>query len=465
MKKILILAAVFAAAASAVLAQGNGTQVITADEFMERVAASLPELRISNADVLISEQSLYGTGGISDINIETGISYGSTKGYSGYERANDVTFYSEASKKFTSTGTAVAAGMEYSVTSTQYDGYDADGYAPRIYVNVSQPLLRNAMGKLDRFAGSNAALALEIQKVSRSESDAALLSGYRKLYYMWASLEKDLALLAKGIENAEKILQEATRRYENNLSDFDEVEESRSSLISYREQAENVRKSLNSLKAALSPYVDLTGIRSDISQFDSLYEEAMDFEYEEVDFSETRNYRMLGFAMEQAGLSIDYFSDRLRPDLVLSGSVSLKNQADEFGDSAGSGDLDYKIALTLSMPLGDKAGKSEAKIAELQMESLKDEIESARYGYDSGLRSLIEETESAKRMFSLREANISTLRNQYEIQLEKYRQARVEINSIIRADNSIVAEQINIVNLQYGLIENYIEYKHLTGRE
>jgi len=179
-------------------------------------------------------------------------------------------------------------------------------------------------------------------------------------------------------------------------------------------------------------------------------------------FEETRAYHILATTLEQAGLDITLSKEMTKPELNLSAGLTFKTQAEEFSDSYKIGDADYRVSLTFRVPLGNRTAKSGLSLSKLAYESLGLEIEKSALDYEKKLGSLTALSVGNRELLKLRNENLETLKNQYEAQRVKYNQARLELNSLIQTDNQVTGEMIQINDLKYSLIENYLEYLYLT---
>jgi len=457
--KMFFLLAVFI---PALASPSFSEEVLSLDTYMEEITKKLPEIRQS----LIAEEkaslNTVITDSYKDINLSAGASYSGTKGYSGYDYANGLSLYTRIEKTLASTGAFLTAGMEYDFTGTDTAGNTTERFSPALTLDVTQPLLKNYFGALDKIPYLKSKLDLQIRKLQTAEDLASLRNDFTKLYYQWASLKTALVLLEKRIENALLMEEEIMRRFRNNLADADDVHQSHSTVLTYRESLVETQKSVALLKKELAPYIDLTGRSPDLALYEALWQHASKSDFSRQPFEETRAYHILSTTLEQAGLDITLSKEKTKPELNLSAGLTFKTQAEEFSDSYRIGDADYRLSLTFRMPLGNRAAKAGASVSKLEYESLGLEIERSAMNYEKMTGRLIASLGGNKELLDLRMENLETLRKQFEAQRIKYNQARLELNSLIQTDNQITGELIQINSLKYSLIESYLDYQYLT---
>jgi len=322
--------------------------------------------------------------------------------------------------------------------------------------------LKNYLGTLNKVPYLKSKLDLQIRKLQTAEELAALRTDFTKLYYQWASMKTALGLLEKRIENALLMEEEIRRRYRSNLADADDVHQSHSTVLIYKESYALTRRSISQLKKQLTPYIDLEGKSPDLGLYEALWKRAAEYDFVMRPFEETRAYHILATTLEQAGLDITLSKEMTKPELNLSAGLTFKTQAEEFSDSYKIGDADYRVSLTFRVPLGNRTAKSGLSLSKLAYESLGLEIEKSALDYEKKLGSLTALSVGNRELLKLRNENLETLKNQYEAQRVKYNQARLELNSLIQTDNQVTGEMIQINDLKYSLIENYLEYLYLT---
>ena len=457
--KMIFLLAVFV---STLTAASFSEEVLGLDDYMKEITGKLPEIR----QKLIAEEkaSLNMTiaDSYKDINLNAGASYSGIKGYSGYDYANGLSLYTRMDKTLVSTGATLSAGVEYDFTGTDIAGNNTERFSPALTLDVTQPLLKNYFGTMDKIPYLKSKLDLQIRKLQTAEDLAALKTDFTKIYYQWASMKTALGLLEKRIENAVLMEEEIRRRYRNNLADADDVHQSHSTVLTYKESYAQTKRSIAQLKKQLAPYIELEGKTPDLGLYEALWQRASGFEFAMKPFQETRAYHILATTLEQAGLDITLSQEKTKPELNLSAGLTFKTQEEEFSDSYKIGDADYRLSLTFRLPLGNRAAKSGLSVSKLEYESVGLEIEKSAMTYEKSLGSLNALSEGNRELLELRRENLETLKSQYDAQRTKYNQARLELNSLIQTDNQITSEMIQINDLKYSLIDNYLEYLYLT---
>jgi len=441
-----------------------GVDVLTLSEYLEIITEKIPQIRQNLIKEEMAELNIIKADSYRDLSLSAGASWNGVNGYSGYDYSNGLSLFAKLKKTLPATGAVLSTGIEYDFLSMETNGNSVHRFAPALTVDVTQPLMKNYLGKLDKIPLLKSKLASQIQKLQTDDALTALRTDFTKLYYRWASLENALQLLEKRIENALLMEEEVQRRYRNNLADADEVYQSHSTVLTYREGYVQTERSVQQLKKELAPYIDLSHVRPDVALFESLWQKAAEHEFVITPFEETRHYLMLATTLEQAGLDITLSRELTKPDLNLSAGLTFRTQEEAFSDSYKVDDLDYRVSLTLSFPLGNRAAKAGLSLSQLDYEYAGLEIDKAALSHQKALGQLSAQFGGNCRLLELRRENLETLRSQYEAQRRKYNQARLELNSLIQTDNQITGELIQINDLKYNLIEAYLQHLYLTGQ-
>ena len=197
-KNIIVLLSIFF---SINLVYAQTTNTLSYAQYMENIRDLIPELKINAVTETNAEMNLLSAKSSGDVNLSAQLGavgkYGSLS--SGY---TDPTLSPSIGATGIQAGIGLGSlipytGTKWSVNLTHNSFLTGDlvapdgtktkfqNYQPSLTLEVTQPLLRNFFGALDRYPIKDAEYALNIAKLQRKLDDASVLVAYQKLYYQW----------------------------------------------------------------------------------------------------------------------------------------------------------------------------------------------------------------------------------------------------------------------------------------
>ncbi|TYB31158.1 MAG: TolC family protein [Candidatus Mcinerneyibacterium aminivorans] len=479
MKKIFILAMSIILMFTAV----NAENILTYENYMDKIKNNLPELDKYEVDVEKAKNSIYGAEGIDDFILDSSLNYIKEKGYQTYSDLRGVNFSTKITKKLRDYGTSVYSSLGYSrsevegeekvVTSIQNGqpvygsmDYSSDRYNPELEIGFIQPLLYNAKGILDRFSIENARINYEMEQIKRDINIRNVLNYYKKLYFEWIAKNMMLDMMKESLENVKQIRSLVEDKFQSGLVDRDDLERSKSRVINYRKQVLNYQMQLDTIEKELGVIIELDGYKPDYKKFDMFFNEACSLcqrENNVVPFEKTQNYEIIKKSLERLGLVKKISENKTLPKLNLVGNIALKTQENSFSDSMTEmNDIDYQFGISLNLPVENQQAKSEYIDSELSIERLNYELKETKNNYRSNLARILEHIKGKSQMMRYIDENISVLESEYETEREKYERARFELQFLLDTENNITDEKRNKIATKNDLIELYLDYMTLT---
>lgn len=468
----LALLAPAARAAADAADNADRKAVISYSDFMAKLREKLPELRRNRIAVEKADNARLASGAAEDTRLDGSGSYSRNWRYSnnpfsrtGYENYYDANL--GLSKKFSATGTTLSGGVAYSQFRSEidYGDFNLPGayHYPSYYLGFSQSLLKNAFGTVDRFARNDAEMKLSIEKLRAENADKNDLNQYRKLYFSWIEYARRLDLLARSIQNAEALHAQVLRRFRAGLSDNDDVQNAAASVLQYRANREDALASYNALLGQLGIFIDTAGTAPDPGEFETHFQSSSAADYGDVKFEKTRAAGIYRLTKENYRYAREVAGNKLLPQMDISGRYTRKAQDETFAGAAGDmKDSDYYVGFSVSYPLGDSQGESDARAAELAVKEVNHEYDISGNEYDKNLKSIRSTAGGLKRIIGISEERIRVLESKYGTEQKKYLQARLDLNFLIATANTLTAEKINLLGLKKQLIYFHIDYGDLT---
>lgn len=371
------------------------------------------------------------------------------------------------SQTIAQTGTRVSSSLNYS--DTKITGSDQTGRVlsieqvkPALSVEISQPILYNAFGLLDRYARNDARMQLEIDRLKKQNSDKSLENYYSKLFYQWHAYTSMLLITRQAIANARSLEAQSIRMRRARLADNDDVQKARASRLQYENQYQQYLINLQRVKNELREVVSIDNYRPDQSHLSRIFSSSLERSYPYVNFADTLDHRILQKSFEKLKYSLKVQKNRLLPRLDLVGSVTQKSNEESPASAFEKlNDTEYYAGFQVSYPLGNHEVRAAVKEAQLLVEELKLSMESTEKDYRTQVNNLIIAARIYKQQYNIYENKLKALRSQLATEEVKYRQARLNLSYVINTRNSIQQVELEILNLQVLMVQAALDYDAL----
>lgn len=446
---------------------------ITIEEFQKLVKEKLPEFRINRITVEKAKNDLYATKSTSDTSLTGSWQYFRNKEYStggtfSIDHSKGTVSSIGLSKLVAPTGTQLSVSMDYTRSSTQglnslnNETLQINQYQPALTLTVSQPILYNAFGMIDRYARNNARMQLEIEKIQKQENDKSTVTAYAKLYYQWILYSQVEKILNQSVKNAKAQEAQTIRKFRYKLADNDDVQKARASRIQYENQLEQYHLSLQTIKSELNLILPINQYDPDPEELLKKSDTAISYQYPDIAFEKTRSYKILKKTLQQIEYLASVNRNKLLPELNLIGSVSQKSSADSQSEAlSGINDTEYYAGFSVSYPLGNHEARSALKDAQLSLQENRYTIQKSRNSYETQSKSLRSSALSYKKQIALYEEQIKTLQSQLYTETQKYKQARINLSYVISTRNDIYQSKIDQLITRTNAILTWLDYRDL----
>lgn len=462
---------------------GQTTNTLSYAKYMENIRDLIPELKINAVTETNAEMNLLSAKSSGDVNLSAQVGavgkYGSLS--SGYSAPT-------LSPSIGATGIQAGIGLgslipytgtKWSVNLTHNsfltgDLVSPDGtktkfqnYQPSLTLEVTQPLLRNFFGALDRYPIKDAEYALNIAKLQRRLDDASVLVAYQKLYYQWIMYEKLLEYYRNMYITARKFENQMRDRYNNGLIDNDSYQNARTQTMLYSDYFAQNKIALDTLLTTVSFFFPVTNLKPDHTTWDSYLDLGSNMTMEAVAFADSVNGHIAYQSKIRAEYALSAMKNGTLPNLDIVGSVSLNgvspNTSGYFNSFGSMTNIDFFAGVQFSYPLGNRANKAQYKMAENSLYGIIAQYDMLEKDYNTQLKGYIYKFETYKNLMNSKRAQIRAINSRIATQLQKLDQGRLEIDDLLTSRLDLVATQTELLNLQYEFITTIFDYRALLA--
>lgn len=470
-------------------------EILKYEDYIKTIKEKLAELKMNESKELIAKNTLFKSYSLHDVDWKGSFSTTYNKYYWDDEddktTDNNIGFTTGTSLSTTiPSGTNITLGVDYAETNSQGD-YSEFSMAKMTtiegtYSNLSrtatfkagivQPLINNWFGFLDRYAKKDARMNLEIAKLKRIENDKATLNYYKKLYYMWIQYLDILKLLEKTIANARTLEKQTEQKFKSGVAEADDLERVKYSLYKYQDQYLSQRSRYREIVNELSLYFDVENLIPERKDLNNFYQTSFNNEIKYIPFEDTRNSEVLNLTRDNLEYRKKASFNRTLPQFNIYGNLEVpfhmpqntKTPDDDYEDEDETistptyREIKLIAGLEFRYSLGNHQAIGAYKEMELLLKEFEYQYEITLRDYNKGMKNLISNIETLKRIIDLKEKSIAALNKQHTTERRKYTQARLELRYLLDTENSITNEEIEILQAKINLINYYLEYLKLT---
>lgn len=450
--------------------------VLTFEEYTSSVLLQLPDIQLNKLKIYDAEVARLRASKILDYNFEAKLGIFQQTEFTGdvispFYLSKGLEVGGTLSKTFPEFGGRFELDLTYRQFSVwSFDGaniIDAIFRIPVLTLRFGLPLLRNALGILDRFPMKTAGIDVKIAEWTAEEENAWILANYKKMYMQWYVSDQMRAFLDRAYENALELellakAQRSTGYIDD--ADYQNVQILKLDIDNERINAQNVYTNLQEQIAILT---GRSNIMPDPKEWENLTNKMNKQEFTSVPFSETRQALILEFLGQSLKHSLYAYKNSRLPEFNILGSIAMEAYTTNFLPSPEQTILipTYYAGFQIKYPFGDT--ESKAQYLELQKKNKELEFFSKKY-----IKEYIYKTESKiralkyHRQASANRQGVSTaLDARYKAQRRRFDQGRETLASLVDTKNRALKNRIDEADLQLKLIYDYFEYLVLNNQD
>ena len=459
------------------------TNTLTYAAYMETIRDQIPELKINAVTETNAEMNLLSAKSSGDVNLSAQL--GAVGKYGSLSSSTTTTTTSPTVEAAgIQAGIGVGSLIPYSGTKwsvnlthnsflggTLYPdgvhGVDFNNYQPSLTIEVTQPLLRNFFGTLDKYPIKDAEYALAIAKLQRKLDDASVIVSYQKIYYQWIMYEKLLAYYRNMYITARRFENQMRDRYNNGLIDNDSYQNARTQTMVYSDYYAQNQVYLDSLLTTVSFFMPVTNLKPDHTTWDAYLDLGSNMQMESVPFADSVNGQIAYQSKIRAEYTLDAMKNGTLPNLDLVGSVSLNGlspNSDGYFQSFGSmTNVEFFAGVQFSYPIGNRANKAQYKMAENSLYGIIAQYDQLEKDFNTQLQTYISRFNAYKNLIASKQMQIRAINSRIATQLQKLDQGRLEVDDLLTSRLELTATQTELLNLQYEFITTIFDYRALLA--
>lgn len=337
-------------------------------------------------------------------------------------------------------------------------------YEPKINIQIVQPLLRDFLGKLDKYQIKDAEYQFTIAKLKKQIDDKSVLSAYETIYYQWVMGEKFLEYYKEIISDAKYFESQIYKRLQNKLIDNDTYQNSKRQTLKYENAYYKYELNLKEVMRNINFFIDEENIKPDDESWSKALDIAINRDLKINDFENTIQGEIAAEFIIRAKYALSVMKNNAMPDLSLIGNVSLSSFDDSgyFRSFSSMTNLDYFVGLRFSYPIGGREYKAKINKATEYLNISDNEYQKLKRDYGIRMGQLKDNFETYKKNLVNKKEELEALNSKLKTQDLKFNQGLVSVEDIIATKLDIVVVHTEILNLEYALIVSLINYNAMS---
>lgn len=458
----------------AIVATAAAAQVVTMDEYLERVKTTNPYFRVEKMQKDIAQKESDRYLGRQDWRLNANSSINHVEplrtGPFDPDRVDVFVLGAGTERSFWGSGSRLTVDWQTDITDQKIPGFSIPGPGggieipigpPTFYRNIlsatwSLPLMQNSGGELDRLDYDLSLYDIDINDVTALENQENYLLDVGSTFIQWALAEEQIRIAEDRLDIATEELERSERKRSAFLVDEVDVLRSRDALLGTQSALYLIESQWKAVQAELATLAEDVEIYQSKPQYD-IYDLPGPPEIESfVDYvtHRTRLVRTLEFQLEQIVRLEQGYDDIKKPELALNLRAALLGGDEDFTGSFEITNPDVGIGLVFSYPINNRTATADVEKTRLQIRQLELSIQNTQLSLEAAARTIIVRMRELRDVIDNNIEQISSNKKRTEEEIKLYTQGRNDLTFVIQS-----RDRVALSELEYA--GNAAEYHHL----
>jgi outer membrane protein TolC len=460
MRECRILALAVAAVALPVAAAL--AQVITMDDYLDRVKATNPFFQVERMRKDVSQKQSDRFLGRQDWRLNANGTFNHLEPLqtSPFDPKRVDVFAAGAGtqRSFWGNGSRLSLDWTSSITNQDIPGFTIPGPGGGVevpigpstyYRNVlsatwSLPLLQNRGGELDRLEYDLSLYDVNISDVTAWENQEDYLLDVGSTFIQWALAEEQIRIAQKRLDIAVEELERSESKRRAYLVDEVDVLRSRDALLGTQSALYLIESQWKSVQAELATLAGDDAIYRSKPEYD-IYDLPAPPDIEEFVRNITNNSRLvraLEMQHEQLVRLEQGYVDTERPELALSVRGGLLGGDEGFAGSLELTNPDVGVGLEFSYPIGTRTATADVEKTRLQIRQLENSIQNTRLSLETSARTIIVRMQELQDVIDSNIEQINSNKKRTEQERALYDQGRNDLTFVIQSRDRVALSEL-----------------------
>ncbi|MCK5407803.1 MAG: TolC family protein [Candidatus Krumholzibacteria bacterium] len=446
----------------ATVATAAAAQVVTMDEYLERVKTTNPYFRVEKMQKDIAQKESDRYLGRQDwrLNAHSSINHVEPlrTGPFDPDRVDVFVLGAGTERSFWGSGSRLTVDWQTDITDQKIPGFSIPGPGggieipigpPTFYRNIlsatwSLPLMQNSGGELDRLEYDLSLYDIDINDVTALENQENYLLDVGSTFIQWALAEEQIRIAEDRLDIATEELDRSERKRTAFLVDEVDVLRSRDALLGTQSALYLIESQWKAVQAELATLADDAEIYQSKPQYD-IYDLPGPPEIESfVDHvtRRTRLVRTLEFQLEQIVRLEQGYDDIKKPELALNLRAALLGGDEDFTGSFEMTNPDVGIGLVFSYPINNRTATADVEKTRLQIRQLELSIQNTQLSLEAAARTIIVRMRELRDVIDSNIEQISSNKKRTEEEIKLYTQGRNDLTFVIQSRDRVALSEL-----------------------
>lgn len=333
--------------------------------------------------------------------------------------------------------------------------------SPEIKLRVTQPLLMNRGGVVEKFILKSAVYQSDVAKLATQLENSSIIADYRKTYVKWLQLSSDTVLMNQIYVVVQKQEKRAQRMFREGLFEEDEYAQFTLFTLQLEENIDQYSVKIKSKIEKLTPFLPKE-VEVD-NELENLYSFYSKKSLDKISFDSTREGEMFRILEEEAKEYVELRRNLKVPEFNIFGESRVKQYLNKCNKPTKLKRKDlgvnFAVGAQFTMNIGNKKARYELKEAELSQMMVIKERNIAKRNYSENYELFLKYFNLYQNLIEKKNKIIATLQQKAKVEHKKFSQARIDLSDLLETQTSIIEENIalnsyksNVVNIVLGYL-------------
>jgi outer membrane protein TolC len=351
------------------------------------------------------------------------------------------------------TSLQIVGGTNISTNNLKYTLMDNSAFNPQFYFQLSQPLLRNWFGILDRFPIKQTEFNRVITEETINESIENIIINLYQIYFEWYSVYHQYRIFVENVNNSEKLLKQLKEKQKVGLVEQTDIDQALMMNIEFKKTRDILEVNINRLTKKILYWM----YGSIVIPTDAVYvpeEELFLPPIPDGNFtsSMSRQMRILEIAKQLLEFQLEKEKNEYLPDLNLVFQYSFANVAADPAEVFILSNFthNFYVGVEFSLPIGEDLSKGKVKETKAKLQKWVKDVENFERNYNQSLVDLKDMMSVYQKALEYDDLLIQTAISRINGEKKKYEQGRSDLYFVIQNETTLV-------NYKLTKLKDYVE--------
>ncbi|OHD56636.1 MAG: hypothetical protein A2Y33_01180 [Spirochaetes bacterium GWF1_51_8] len=355
------------------------------------------------------------------------------------------------------TSLTIVGGTNISTNNLKYTMMDTFTFNPELYIQISQPLLRNWFGILDRFPIKQTEFNRIITEETVNESIENIIIGLYQIYFEWFTVYHQHKIFVENVISSEKLIKQLKEKSKYGLVEQTDLDNAMIMNIEYKKTRDILAVNINRLTKKILYWM----YGSMVIPQDTVYIPENELFLPPIPAGPfvpamSRQMKILDIAKQLLEFQLAKEKNEYLPDLDLVFQYSYANATTDPDEAFALSNFNHNfyVGVEFSMPIGEDLSIGKVKETKAKLQKWVKDVENFERNYNQALIDLNDLIAVYIKTLDYDDQLIQLATSRVNGEKKKYEQGRSDLYLIIQ-------NEMTLVNYRLTKLKDYIELNKL----